>query len=560
MRAGKSKPYSRLRSFSVHLATVIAVACTVSCDQIVPPPGTRPSSGPPLPGKNSVTGLVVKPARFGQWTADFDYFYTGDPYFAQLSIELTPQGGKPVVGPYGPGRYNVPLSTAERGAHHVNTKLDYPLSAQRTVAITILMRGAGPGNNVTVASQKIDQTIDWPDSSTWQRNSNLAVLPPEASLKQAIELINTDCSQQTLEAKAILEALIHDNPRFDAAYLELARIAMKTNWGVEGLHQGEALVQSALQINPGSLNAKILLGYIYAHEKRFDKAEALFVEVAKAKTDNLWLWNNWGEMLAMEGKTDEAIAKYRQVIAHPMTHDTNDRARDFAYVKLLELLKARSDWDGMEVLYKQRLSDFGLGACYSDEYSRFLLQVRGNAQATIDLASQALNQSCDEADSHEILGLAYYVKWSTTPGQPGADALNQARMFLPAGPKPLYLLASSDRTLAAASKLIDSGEKIDQKDNDKLTALAYALHKHDLAAAKRLLKLGARPETPVGEAQIPVALLPVLDADIDAIRLLRQSGVNYSKLQFHGTSAFDIASQSGNLALMEALGGREAQL
>jgi len=167
---------------------------------------------------------------------------------------------------------------------------------------------------------------------------------------------------------------------------------------------------------------------------------------------------------------------------------------------------------------------------------------------------------CSSSESREILGLAEYVKWAGTTGPLGAESLNKARIFMPAGPRPLYLPAMSDRTTAAARKLIAAGEEIDQKDNDRLTALAYALQDGDLDAARRLLGLGARPDTPVGEAQIPVALLPVIAGNADAVRMLRHSGVNYSKLNFQGASAFEIAKGTGNSALLEALGNKEADL
>jgi hypothetical protein len=112
-------------------------------------------------------------------------------------------------------------------------------------------------------------------------------------------------------------------------------------------------------------------------------------------------------------------------------------------------------------------------------------------EAAIDLATGALHQNCDDTVSRKILGLAQYVKWAATTGPVSAESLNQARIFLPAGPKPLYLLATSDRTTPAAKKLIASGEPIDQQDNERLTALAYALQNRDLAAARRLLMLGA---------------------------------------------------------------------
>jgi ankyrin repeat protein len=214
----------------------------------------------------------------------------------------------------------------------------------------------------------------------------------------------------------------------------------------------------------------------------------------------------------------------------------------------------------MEALYKQRVAEFGQGSCYTADYARFLLEVRGDTQAAIDLAKGALHQNCDDSESREILGLAEYVKWAAMTGPLSVESLNQARIFLPAGPKPLYLLAASDRTNPAARKLIAAGEQIDQQDNAKLTALAYALQNQDLGAVRRLLALGARPETPVGGAGVPVALLPVLNADIEGVRLMRQNGVDYSKLRYRGATALEIAKGLGNPALFEALGGKETDL
>lgn len=152
------------------------------------------------------------------------------------------------------------------------------------------------------------------------------------------------------------------------------------------------------------------------------------------------------------------------------------------------------------------------------------------------------------------------MKWSSTTGALSTESLNQARIYLPAGPKPLYLLASSDRTTPAAKKLIASGEQIDQQDNERLTALGYALQNKDLAAARRLLALGARPDTPVGESAMPVALLPVLSADVYGVRLMQQNGVDYSKLKYRGATALQIAKGIGNPALIDVLGKKGTQL
>jgi ankyrin repeat protein len=158
-----------------------------------------------------------------------------------------------------------------------------------------------------------------------------------------------------------------------------------------------------------------------------------------------------------------------------------------------------------------------------------------------------------------MLGLASYVKWASGNGPENAGALNEAHVFLAPGPTALYELASSDRTVAAAKRLIASGEDLDQKD-EHLTALALALEKQDLGAVKRLLSLGAHTDTPVGYGDIPVALMPVMESDVETIRVLQRAGVDYSRLRYHGATAFDFAKQTGNGERLEVLKRKEVAL
>ena len=422
---------------------------------------TAPSASGPLAGHNSVSGLQLNQTKAGAWKAEFDYFYSGDPPSAALAVELTPQSGSP-VGPNGVEQYQTFLQRPQLGAHHASVDIRYPGGQLRTLKATVTIRSQ-MFSPIVVASQQIDKVIDWPDFQTWMRNQLIANTSTEDNFNRAVGLIDTEGEPQLIEARAILERLVGENPKFDAGYVELARVAMKLHGAPEGLHQAETLLMSALQIRPENVNAKIILGYVYTHEKHFAKAEELFTEAAGTNTNNLWLWSNWGELLTMEGKTDQAILKYRQAISHPMTHDTYDRARAEAYEQLLELLKSQKNPDAMEALYKQRVAEFGPGSCYTADYARFLLDVRGDTQAAIDLAKGALNQNCDDAESREILGLAEYVKWAATTGPLSTESLNQARIFLPAGPKPLYLLTTNEPDQLKLQKADHCGEQIDQR-------------------------------------------------------------------------------------------------
>jgi hypothetical protein len=101
---------------------------------------TTSPSQPPLAGSNSVSGLHIDQTKAGVWMAEFDYFYTGEPPFAALAVELTPQSGSP-LGPNGVEQYQTFLQRPQRGAHHASVEIRYPGGQQRTLKVAVTIRG-----------------------------------------------------------------------------------------------------------------------------------------------------------------------------------------------------------------------------------------------------------------------------------------------------------------------------------------------------------------------------------------------------------------------------------
>ena len=105
-------------------------------------PSIPQGEAPPLAGKNSVSGLIVRQDATGAWIADFDYFYTGGPRYATLHIKLTPRwaaSGSPSAKDLKDTR----LLSPKRGAHHVSAEIRYPGIPGSTVS---------PGSTVLVAA------------------------------------------------------------------------------------------------------------------------------------------------------------------------------------------------------------------------------------------------------------------------------------------------------------------------------------------------------------------------------------------------------------------------
>jgi tetratricopeptide (TPR) repeat protein len=276
------------------------------------------------------------------------------------------------------------------------------------------------------------------------------------------------------------------------------------------------------------------------------------VEAAASKPKNVWLWVNWGELHAMQGRFDQAVEKYREALERPVVDDSCRCARTDAYRRLFALLERKNDQDGMEAVYKKSVTEFGDGTCFSAIYANFQLR-RGAAEAAIEAARKALDAKCSSVDARQVLGLAHYVVWSKSEGAARAESMNQARIYLPPGPMPMYLLARSDKTASAVAKLVAAGEKIDQRDNDNLNALAHAVQNEDVAATRRLLRLGAKPDTPVGYGNVPVALMPVMSGNLDIVKLMQEFGADYAKISYEGATAYDFAKQTGDTELIQAL-------
>lgn len=507
----------------------------------------------PLPGTNALTHFKVERTPEGRWFARGEYFYTGEPKHVNVQVM---QSTGPVGGPaHDSGAGGV---VAQRGSHHFSVELRNSNLHEMRVTQRVWARMFVPPAGPALATASHHLTIQWPDWVTAKVDAALSAGQPQQVVDEAVTMIDTNHTYELQRARSLLQKLVEKSPRTDSAYVELARVAMKTNWNADGRANAEALIKTALEIAPDSVNARILLGYVFAHQGRHKEAEALFVEAAAANPPNLWLWTNWGEVLAMQGRIAPAIAKYREAVARPPTGNTYDRAREDAYDKLLPLLALRKDMDGMEAAYRQRAQEYG-SPCNRLEYGRFLVLHRADPDAALAQLRDIPASDCD-AMTRRIRGLAHYVRWAQGQDPGRAELLHQARAFMPVSPQLLRTLASSERTVGVIQQLAATGAKLGMQDAQQLDALAYALRDGDMDAARRLLKLGARPDALVGPEQMPVALLPVVMRNFEGIRVMQRAGVDYKRLRFQGSTALDHAQAQGDRKLLQQLDPKAGSL
>ena len=235
---------------------------------------------PPLAGANEVSSISVQRDANGRWTATVKYFYTGQP--EGVGVRIGTFDGPTAPDLSDASKYPFAFFPAKRGQQQATAELHRPNGNDAIVTKRVAAQLVGTGR--VLATLQIEQSIDWPTFETWFRDLEASRLTPPQNLERAVALIDTGNRGNVEEARSILERLLTQDPKLDAAYVELARVAMKTDWGPAGLRQAENYLKSAMQIDPDSVNAKVLLGYVFAHQGRHKPAEALFIEASKTET------------------------------------------------------------------------------------------------------------------------------------------------------------------------------------------------------------------------------------------------------------------------------------
>jgi tetratricopeptide (TPR) repeat protein len=553
-----SKVNKRLRAIAFVAGVVFSAAWSTPQAQGQPAATSAPTSA------NSLSDIAVERSADGRWMAKFTYAWDGAAPPGLIRIELAPGGpAAPMMGqsrmPGVARAGGVPdpasaFMPAQPGRHQASVEITRPVhtrAALVTTEMTIELRS----RDQVLVRQRLDQRIEWPDLDSWFFDRQWAGKTNDDILHAAIYNINAVQDAGALrEARKLLERVLQRDPKCDQCHLEFARIAMKSNWGPEGLRQAESYIASARQIKPDSANAKILLGYVYVHQGRLADAEFLFADAARSDPPNNWLWANWGELLLKQRKLELAIAKYREALRRPAVGIPFDYARLEAFDRLLTIYEQRQNIAGVGELLKQRSEESSPGSCDAESYARFLILRVGDAALARQVMDREMTMGCTLDSARQVLGLAYYVDWSKSSDPPKDELLHKARVYFPPSVTLVELLASSDKTLGTLRLLIKRGEAVDQVDNQGVNALARAVDHGDGETVMRLLQVGASPQARVGAAAVPVALLPVLAGNVDMIRLFRRAGVDYAKVQFQGGTAIEIARKTGDRRIIDALG------
>ena len=367
----------------------------------------------PLEGEDEIRNISIKPVGHHRYTVEVDYRFRGDfnPGWLRASALQTPSSS-----PLGniSGQYNI-----RQGVNTATLPLWRDASnsvahSTRIVRVEMLDKL----RNRVVASKDLEYPIDWPQLGYAPKPTQDMHKDVDTLYKEAVAEIDSSTKTSLQNARVKLENIISKDAGFLPVYPELARYHMKTNWGPEGLRQAERALVSGLEIDPDHANSHVLIGYVYAHQGRYQEANDAFVKANHIGTDNLWLWANWGELLLMQGQVADSIEMYSKAVDSKRPYNTYDRARKDAYKHLINIHRLGDDVEKENELHLKRIAEYGTEVCFPFYYATFRKNYFDDADIVLKYAKQALDANCQYTTQiRKVLGIAYYSKWitATTP-------------------------------------------------------------------------------------------------------------------------------------------------
>jgi tetratricopeptide (TPR) repeat protein len=501
-----------------------------------------------LPGSNEIISVTQAEVSAHSSALEIEYFYNGSagPY-TTLRIEIP--AAAVAVGPatrilssratVSPGRNKVTIN-----ANRLYQGVPLAKSQTQTVKATII----GP-NGEALVSRDFDQVIDWPSSDPFSLASNK---PAEIERLYTLCVETIDAGQRLDDAKRGLEQILLVKPEYVPAYVELARYQLKSNWSSSGLLQAEQSLKTALRLDANHANVLVLIGYVYAHQRRFKEAEGALRKAETIDSRNIWLYSNWGDLRSLEGRRREAIEKYQKAVAAPADLKSYERARAYAYEHLLSMLTAEKRWPEADALYQQRIAKYPDDGCFKADYAGFQLARHGDYENAIAIGGKALEQQCHDAriDGRLILAVAYFTKWAKLSGS-DANAretdqfFNRGQALYSDMPVVLYSLARSSHTAIVIPALKRRGVGIDTPDREGVSALGHSILKQDIDAGQALIRQGAN----VNQRMSPDSLTPLMLAasrgDHAFVTMLLKNGADRKLRTRSGYTAERIAAESG---------------
>ncbi|MGD8593421.1 MAG: ankyrin repeat domain-containing protein [Gammaproteobacteria bacterium] len=509
-----------------------------------------------LPGENEVLSVKTKKVTPNVAQLEVEYFYNGrltSPDWAGLIgyVHLNKDDAHHQFG-------NAKLQKIEKGKGTVLIEVSRKekiKSRHVTTKLGVIMRGI---SGWQLAKKEIDYDIEWP---VLERVTSLDKHELERNLKFAVQANDNGNYKNIREAKVRMEQSIMLHPEFLPAYHELARSHMKLDWKDIGRSKAENVLKRALELDDNYADAHVLIGYVYAHTGRFKQALSSFERAQTLGSENLWLYANWGELYLLQDNSEKALDYYQKVIGYPRRLDRNDRPMHRSYLKIIEILSSRKDWDGVDKTYRALLDNFQDSICATYDYAEFLLFRRNQYDAAMQLVKGLLSQKCYIKGSFKNLVAAIYLaQWADQANKSSKEAIELMRKAKTLQNDIIVMLSYLSRSQNSKNiiaQLENFGISINDRNLKSMTALGYAVTNDDLKACENLIRMGADVNLPTNADGWSPLMIAVASQNPQVVKLLLDAGADKSHQANSGLTVYDLAERLGNSKIIAMLKSTE---
>ena len=350
--------------------------------------------------------------------------------------------------------------------------------------------------------------------------------------EQAGRLLDFPSERSAAAAKGILDAILQRDSQYAGAYVEYARLTLKSAFAQtrgpqelipeSAIRQARRLLETAIGIEPTFSDSYVLYGYVASLTNLHVLGLIALEEAERLGSTSGWLPLNRARILEMLGREDEAGDAYvqaRTVVARGSPEDL---------AALDGILRVDSSVDAVDEAHRAMISLHPTSASLRADYARFLLRSRRYDEA-VEYARRALSIS-PSASAHGVLGMAFYTKAADQLINRN-DRVRAALYFLEGRrtdypPTRAFLDSYAfDSTLITTFGLLEFGVDVNVRRGNGETLLFAAVRTRDDEYVSSLLEHGADPDSADENGETPLFFASA-SGSIGKVRLLLNAGAN----------------------------------
>ncbi|WP_448546771.1 ankyrin repeat domain-containing protein [Thalassotalea fusca] len=370
-------------------------------------------------------------------------------------------------------------------------------------------------------------------------------------LDQAIVLNNAGGKSNGEKAKEIAEYLIDIGYQNSRIYAELARAYGRMyNYNQTALEKRRTILNMALSLFPNDQWAHALLIFDETHLGNYESAEKHAVLAKKyEKVKNVWTITNWARLYEVQGRFDEARAKYQELIGQHDLNDSNKIAHKRGLIYYANFLE-REGGKGLSAVYRELIAAYPTEEkCTNVKLARSILINEKDYSEVQSLLGNPSLFDCENAES--AIALLELRDWHKSGGQTSIQPIIIKHGNLTAL---IYEVASMEEGSQILPMLQQQNINTAISDQNGLNALHMSVASKNELAIDNMLSTNIDVNAALPNGWTALMIASYLNAP-NLVEVLLKNGADKSLQSFDGYSAMSIAQQANFPEVIELLKG-----